>query len=249
VVTSARIASQPLAAWPRWFERPACVVPRVRNFFPHAARLFSKRPVRRIRRLVFQTLFRPPKTGRCCMSDTEIISLVRLARSGDREAFGALVAEFEPMVAGVVMRRLRHAAEASEVTQDVFIRALQKLDQLREPERFVGWLKRIAIRLSINRAVRRPQEAVTGPDFFAGCSSAPVVPIDGLLRSERARQVRSGLDQLRRMDRETLLAFYFEGQSLKEMSDRFASPIGTIKRRLHTARNRLKEALGEYQSA
>jgi RNA polymerase sigma-70 factor (ECF subfamily) len=183
------------------------------------------------------------------MLDSDLITLVRLAQAGDREAFGSLVAEFEPMVYAVVMRRLRNTAEASEVSQDVFVRALRKLDQLREPERFVGWLKRIAIRLSINRAVRRPQEAMTSPEYFAGCSGSPSVPIDGILKTERAHQVRSGLSQLRRMDRETLLAFYFEGQSLKEMSDRFSSPVGTIKRRLHTARNRLKEALGEWQLA
>lgn len=183
------------------------------------------------------------------MSDSELITLVRLAQGGDREAFGSLVAECEPMVYAVIFRRLRNTAEASEVTQDVFVRALRKLHQLREPERFVGWLKRIAIRLSINRAVRRPQEAMTEPEFFAGRSGVPNVPLDGVLRTERASQVRTGLDQLRRMDRETLLAFYFEGQSLKEMSDRFSSPIGTIKRRLHTARNRLKEALGEWQPA
>ncbi len=183
------------------------------------------------------------------MLDMELITLVRLAQGGDREAFGTLVAEFEPMVYAVVMRRLRNTAEACEVTQDVFVRALRKLDQLREPERFVGWLKRIAVRLSINRAVRRPQEQMTAPEYLAGYSGSTRPPIDGMVRTEQARQVRSGIDQLRRMDRETLLAFYFEGQSLKEMSDRFASPIGTIKRRLHTARNRLKEALGEWQSA
>lgn len=183
------------------------------------------------------------------MQDTQLITLVQLAQGGDREAFGSLVGEFEPMVFAVVMRRLRNTAEAAEVAQDVFVRALRKLDQLREPERFVGWLKRIAVRLAINRAVRRPHETMTSPDFFAGYSADRGAPLDGVLRSERAHQVRSGLDQLRRLDRETLLAFYFEGQSLKEMSDRFESPIGTIKRRLHTARSRLKEALGEYQPA
>ena len=52
-----------------------------------------------------------------------------------------------------------------------------------------------------------------------------------------------GLDRLRELDRRTLIAFYVEGQSLKQMSDEFDSPIGTIKRRLHTARNRLREEL------
>jgi len=183
------------------------------------------------------------------MQDTDIITLVQLAQGGDREAFGALVREFEPLVYAVVLRRLRNTAEAAEVTQDVLIRALRKLGQLREPERFVGWLKRIAVRMSINRAVRRPAETMTAPDAFSGVASDAHPPLEGLLRTERLAEVQTGLERLRRLDRETLVAFYFEGQSLKEMSDRFASPIGTIKRRLHTARARLKDALGELQPA
>ncbi|MEZ6066906.1 MAG: sigma-70 family RNA polymerase sigma factor [Planctomycetaceae bacterium] len=183
------------------------------------------------------------------MQESQIITLVYLAQSGDREAFGSLLNEFEPMVYAVVYRRLRNSAEAAEVTQEVFLRALRKLGQLREPERFVGWLKRIAVRLSINRAVRRPRETITPPEGFAGISTAGRAPIDGVLQHEAALQIRSGINRLKRIDRETLVAFYFEGQSLKEMSDRFESPVGTIKRRLHTARNRLKEELGEAQRA
>ena len=63
------------------------------------------------------------------------------------------------------------------------------------------------------------------------------------MRKEQAHQVRGGLGRLREMDRKTLVAFYFDGQSLKEMSDVFDRPIGTIKRRLHTARNRLRDEL------
>ena len=47
------------------------------------------------------------------------------------------------------------------------------------------------------------------------------------------------------MDRETLVAFYVNGQSLVEMSDRFDSPVGTIKRRLHVARKRLAKELAD----
>lgn len=183
------------------------------------------------------------------MEDTQLINLVRQAQTGDREAFGELVQAFEPTVFGIIMRRLRNRAEASEVAQEVFLRALRKLDQLREPERFPGWLKRIAVRMSINRAVRRPKETMQAPDMFDSVRSSPDVPLDSLLRVERAHQVRSGLSQLRPLDRDTLIAFYFEGQSLKEMSDRFSSPVGTIKRRLHTARHRLKAALSDLQPA
>lgn len=183
------------------------------------------------------------------MDDIELLNLVRRAQAGDRDAFGRLAEAFEPAVFGIVLRRLRNRAEAAEVTQDVFVRALRKLNQLREPERFGGWLKRIAVRMSINRAVRRPREMMYAPETFDALRHAPGAPLEGLLQTERAHQLRLSLRRLRALDRDTLVAFYFEGQSLKEMSDRFASPVGTIKRRLHTARSRLKAAMGELQPA
>lgn len=183
------------------------------------------------------------------MEDTQLVNLVQRAQQGDRDAFGRLVTEFEPTVFAITLRRLRNRSEAREVTQEVFLRAMRKIDQLREPDRFVGWLKRIAIRLSINRAVRKPREAMTSPDTFAAVSSSPDVALESVLEGERARQVRGGLDRLRPLDRDTLIAFYFQGQSLKEMSARTGSPIGTIKRRLHTARHRLREELADLQPA
>ncbi len=183
------------------------------------------------------------------MNEIEILQKVLQAQSGNRDAFGQLVIQFESSVFAVVYRRLRNSAEAAEVTQEVFLRAFRKLDQLREPERFVGWLKRIAVRLSINRAVRRPPEIACAPESFSFYSDDSASPFEPVFAKERATELRKGLSQLRRMDRETLVAFYFEGQSLKEMSDRFASPVGTIKRRLHTARVRLKDALCDFQPA
>jgi RNA polymerase sigma-70 factor (ECF subfamily) len=64
-----------------------------------------------------------------------------------------------------------------------------------------------------------------------------------MLDAESRAQVRSGLDQLSELDRTTLMAFYFDGQSLLEMSDQFRTPVGTIKRRLHVARKRLARQL------
>lgn len=183
------------------------------------------------------------------MCEQQILVLVRKAQAGNREAFGELARQFENTVFAIVLRRLRNRAEALETTQDVFIQALRKLPQLREPERFAGWLQQIARRMSINRAVRRPQELVNDPDTFQGLSGVQQSPLDNLLKDEEAAEVRAGLDRLRELDRQTLIAFYIEGQSLKEMSDAFDSPIGTIKRRLHTARIRLKEELSRWQPA
>jgi RNA polymerase sigma-70 factor (ECF subfamily) len=183
------------------------------------------------------------------IEDNTLISLVQAAQAGDRESFGELAREFQPSVYGVVIRRLRNTAEAAEVTQDVLFRAYRKLPQLREPERFVGWIKRIAVRLSINRATRRPPESIQPPETFDAHRSSPDQPVDRMLRREDAHELRKGLRRLKPLDRDTLVAFYFEGRSLKELSVLYNSPIGTIKRRLHTARGRLKAAMGEFQPA
>lgn len=180
------------------------------------------------------------------MNETELLELLPLARAGDRGAFDELVRRTEPMVFGIVLRRLRNRSEALEVTQDVFIQVLRKLGQLREDGRFLGWLRRIAVRLAINRAVRRPREALADT-MTLGARAKGAGPFDRAMASESAECVREGLGRLRDLDRRTLVAFYFEGRSLEEMSAEFQSPIGTIKRRLHTARNRLRDKLSDLQ--
>ena len=181
------------------------------------------------------------------METEEFLPIVLDAQAGCREAFGELVRQFETTVYAIALRRLRNQAEASELTQDVFVQAMRKLDQLREPERFPGWLKRITIRLAINRAVRRPPVTPQDPEILVCIDSETRTPLDDLMTGERADQLWGGLKRLRTLDRQTLVAFYFEGQSLIEMSDRFRSPVGTIKRRLHTARIRLREELAHLQ--
>lgn len=178
------------------------------------------------------------------METFEYTDFVIRAQAGDQQALNDLIEQFEPTVYAIVLRRLRNPSEALEVSQEVFMRAIRKLPQLREPERFAGWLRQIAVRLAINRAVRRPKEQAQDPETFDFSAPASAeVPLEQLLEGERAEHVRDGLQKLKDLDRETLIAFYFDGESIQQMSERFNSPVGTIKRRLHTARHRLKEHL------
>jgi RNA polymerase sigma-70 factor (ECF subfamily) len=72
-------------------------------------------------------------------------------------------------------------------------------------------------------------------------------PIESLLSHERIEQVRQSLERLTPLDRDTLLAFYYHDQSLATISQQAAAPLGTVKRRLHMARKRLRQEL-EYTS-
>jgi RNA polymerase sigma-70 factor, ECF subfamily len=175
--------------------------------------------------------------------ENPLVETVRAAQRGDREAFGRLIENFERTVYAAVFRRLGNHAEAQELCQDVFIQAMRKLDQLEDPRCFGGWIRAIAARMAINYALRRgPRMSGDREMLENGCVEKRTPLADVLIR-EREDQVRRGLDKLRAMDRETLEAFYFEGRSLIEMSRQFGTPVGTIKRRLHVARKRLKESI------
>ena len=169
--------------------------------------------------------------------------LVEAAQAGDREAFGELATRFEPMVYSIAVRRLGNHSEAQELCQEVLVKAMQKIEQLKVPAAFAGWLKSITVRMAINRQVRRAPIVSTEPQTLEASCVESATPLDFALARERATQVRGGLARLGDLDRHTLEAFYVRGQSLAEMSTSFEAPIGTIKRRLHVARKRLARQL------
>jgi|SRR5581483_5533127 len=173
----------------------------------------------------------------------ELLQLIERARAGDRSAYGELVTRFQPAVYGLAMARLRNATEAAELAQEVFVHAMTRLDQLRDPHCFSGWLRQITVRMAINRLTRRFPLQGAEPDFLQSAPGAAQTPLDEMVRAEERSEVMEGLEQLKPIDRDTLVAFYIRGRSLKQMSREFETPVGTIKRRLHVARHRLKEEL------
>ncbi len=173
----------------------------------------------------------------------ELAELVVRAQDGDREAFGELVSQFQPTVYAVCLRRLGNPSEALELTQEVFLHVMNRIDQLRDPERFAGWLRQVAARMAINQATRRKAPLGVEIDVLEGVGAERQDPLDELILRERAAKLYEGLGKLKPLDRETLIAFYIQEQSLLEMAERFEAPVGTIKRRLHVARKRLKDEL------
>ena len=183
------------------------------------------------------------------ISDERLTRLVRDAQAGRREAFEELFAHYGRAVYATALARIGNEAEAQELCQEVFMRAVTKIGQLNDPLCFGAWLRSIATRMAINRAVRRrPVCSLETDRVEAGCAEHET-PLGQVLARERSDQLHSGLNRLSELDRRTLEAFYFRGCSLVQMSDEFASPVGTIKRRLHVARKRLAKELSALAPA
>ncbi len=171
--------------------------------------------------------------------------LVRAAQAGDRAAFGQLFEKYQRCVTAIAFRRLKNIDAAQELCQEVFVQAMQKIDQLRTPECFGSWLRSITVRMAINQQVRNRSPLSLDPSTMAEAVLDENDPSEAASNAERSAHVRAGLRRLRQLDRETLMAFYIKGHSLADMARDFAAPLGTIKRRLHVARKRLAEHIDE----
>ena len=177
------------------------------------------------------------------MGWTEIIHLVERAQVGDREAYGELVVRFQGSVYAMALARVRNPLEAQELAQDVFVHAMKKLPQLRDPRCFAGWLRQITARMAINRVTRRGVLFGASPDLLEAIADKVRTAEEHVAVGEAVGQLKVGLARLKTLDRLTLEAFYLHGRSLKQMAREFEVPTGTIKRRLHVARLRLREVL------
>ena len=173
----------------------------------------------------------------------EITELVERAQRGDKLAYGELVKRFQASVYAMALARVRDPLEAEELAQEVFVHGMKKLPQLRDPRCFAGWLRQITARMAINRLTRRGPVSGADPEILDNVQARTTQPIDQMELGEAKVELHEGLQRLKELDRQTLEAFYLRGRSLKQMSREFETPVGTIKRRLHVARQRLKDVL------
>src|SRR5437867_3411921 len=135
------------------------------------------------------------------MTEQELITVVLRARDGDRIAYGELVERFQGTVYAVALARLRNPTEAQELAQEVFLHAMRKLDQLREPNCFAGWLRQITVRMALNRLTRRGPFLGMDPEILEQTESDGTGPLDELLRAEQAAALHRGLNRLKPLDR------------------------------------------------
>ena len=90
--------------------------------------------------------------------------LVLAARAGDRGAFSELYSVHGPLVHGILLARVR-AQEVDDLVQEVFLAAFEKLESLREPQAFGGWIAMIARTRAIDYLrAKTPVPAATDPD-------------------------------------------------------------------------------------
>lgn len=181
------------------------------------------------------------------LSDGDIVRACQ-ADPLNTEAFAALYERFKMAVFSIAMRRLKNRQDALETTQDVFLQIRRKLHQLEHPERIAGWISTITRNMAINRRVREPQKAVhlaDGGQYLPGEGDCFEKPDISIIEKEQRAIMHQLIKELRLIDKEVVHLFYLYDFSLLEIAAALHVPVGTVKRRLHTARQRLRESLSE----
>ncbi len=172
--------------------------------------------------------------------------LVEAARAGDLDAYDTLVRRHQAAVYRVALRMLGSSADADDVTQDTFLRAFHRLDRFRGRGSFRSWLLQIAHNTALNELARRVPEPTGAaheivPD--APPARAPGGPAVALEESERRERLELKLTELSDEHRAVLVLRDLEGLSYEEIADITESPIGSVKGRLHRARNEMIEIM------
>jgi RNA polymerase sigma-70 factor (ECF subfamily) len=164
--------------------------------------------------------------------------LVERARAGDREAFGQLVASEVDHLLAIARLILRDPDLAEDAVQEAFVRCWRQLPNLREVDRFDGWLYRILVNAATDESKRRRR-------FEASVQFIRVEPdVDDSARLIADReQLEQGFRRLSLDHRAVVVLHHYVGLPLSEVATVLGIPAGTVKSRHHYAMSALRAAL------
>jgi RNA polymerase sigma-70 factor (ECF subfamily) len=158
-------------------------------------------------------------------------SMVEAARKGDREAFGKLFSQYAPMIHGILLTKVS-PQEATDLVQEVFLSALERLSSLRDNSAFGGWLTMIARNKSI--------------DFHKTRKRFEVLPEELSTRDPdraEAYQVLRIIKSLPEAYQETLVLRLVEGMTGPEIAERTGLTPDSVRVNLHRGMKLLQEKL------
>ena len=190
------------------------------------------------------------------MSEKEDAQLVREALDGDREAFEVLFLRYYTLVSCLALRWTRSLSDAEDITQDAFLpdrgeaafQAYERLESLRQPEKFQAWLQAI-VRNRCRRWSKRQSRLVYFDPFDE--SEGDQIPLLQQSRTpadefEHNARYEAIIEAMRRLPEKfsiVLMLYYLEELSYQDIGRYLDVPTSTVKGRIHLGRQRLREEI------
>jgi len=171
------------------------------------------------------------------MADRETDLMLRV-KAGDRSAFEELYRLYEKPLSNYLYRLSGNRARAEDLLQDAFLRVWKAAPNYEPSAKVSTYVFRIAHNLFLNDAARRREKALESIEAETRSD-----PASDLNRQELQSAVQRAVEALPDGEREVLLLSEYNGFKYAEISEILGIPVGTVKSRMFSAVQRLKEAL------
>ncbi len=156
----------------------------------------------------------------------------------DPQAMTELIQRYERPVRYFIRQLVENADVVEELFQDTWLTVIRRIHTLTQPEKFTVWLYRVA-RNRVYGEYRRRRQTVELSEMM----EAPDNPQEEVMQFEDAAKLHRCLGKLKPAQKEVLLLRFLEDMSYEEMAEVLECPVGTVRSRLHHAKQALKEKL------
>jgi len=170
--------------------------------------------------------------------------LVELVLEGDDAAFEYLFNRYREAIRRLFVARMGGDRDADDLLQETFIKVYINLARYSAEYTFGQWVYTIARNTFID-FVRRRQDDLPIDDRFAAPVSTAPTPEESVINGQRRAQIEHYLDQLEPRYRQLIVMRFFDEYSYEEIAAKLALPLGTVKTRIHRARERMCRLISE----
>jgi RNA polymerase sigma-70 factor (ECF subfamily) len=173
------------------------------------------------------------------MTDDPDAALVFECRAGNRQAFGQLLARYQRPIFNAAYRILNHREDATDVTQTAFLRAYEHIERFDPNQRFFSWIYRIAVNEALDMVGSRRRQEPMLDDLESDGAGPHDVAVNGQLDAG----MQGALMAIKADYRTLIVLKHVQDCSYEEIAAILECPVKTVKSRLFTARQALREVL------
>lgn len=177
----------------------------------------------------------------------EVTDMVKRSRAGDHKAFRMLFETYYPEAYRTAYLIVRDSQLAEDVVQEAFIKVFRRLETLKEPAKFSGWLHSIVSYCAVDVLNARQNCILVADDISAtsdGVLTAGIPsPETETERAELRCLIAKALDGLEPIHRQVIVLRFFREMNEQEIAQAIGCPVGTVKSRLHRALKAIERKL------
>jgi RNA polymerase sigma factor (sigma-70 family) len=181
------------------------------------------------------------------MDKTDDIFYIEAVRKGNVAAFSVLVERYQNMVYSLALKLLKKPEEAEEMAQDTFVKAYQKLDTYEGKSKFSTWLYSITYNACISELRKRRIEFKSLDDRQISDQDEQKMHdyYSETKKEDQEKYLNLALSKLPEDDQVLVTLYYYESQSMDEISTITGLTVSNIKVKIHRARKKMYELLHE----